>query len=108
MSIKIIQERLDSYKTKSFQEEEMALREITQEVALHALYNTDFYKIAAFQGGTCLRILYSLNRFSEDLDFALTKPDMDFNFRNYRKKRYRQHYKKHFHEGRFHWKNFKP
>lgn len=83
MSIKIIQERLDSYKTKSFQEEEMALREITQEVALHALYNTDFYKIAAFQGGTCLRILYSLNRFSEDLDFALTKPDMDFNFRNY-------------------------
>jgi len=83
MSIKIIQERLDSYEAKSFQEEEMALREITQEVVLHAFYNTDFYKIAAFQGGTCLRILYSLNRFSEDLDFALTKPDMDFNFRNY-------------------------
>jgi len=83
MSIKIIQERLDSYEAKSFQEEEMALREITQEVALHALYNTDFYKLAAFQGGTCLRILYSLNRFSEDLDFALIKPDMDFNFKNY-------------------------
>jgi len=83
MSIKIIQERLDSYEAKSFQEEEMALREITQEVALHALYNTDFYKLAAFQGGTCLRILYSLNRFSEDLDFALIMPDIDFNFKNY-------------------------
>lgn len=83
MSIKIIQERLDSYEAKSFQEEEMALREITQEAALHALYNTDFYKLAAFQGGTCLRILYSLNRFSEDLDFALIKQDMGFDFKNY-------------------------
>jgi len=80
MSVKIIQERLNSYEVKSFQEEEMALREITQEVALHALYNTDFYKIASFQGGTCLRILYSLNRFSEDLDFALIEPDLEFNF----------------------------
>jgi len=29
MSVKIIQERLDDYEAKSFQEEEMALREIT-------------------------------------------------------------------------------
>ncbi|GAH00280.1 unnamed protein product, partial [marine sediment metagenome] len=50
MSVKIIQERLDGYNAKSFQEEEMALREITQEVALHSLYNTKFYKLAAFHG----------------------------------------------------------
>ena len=37
MSVKIIQERLDGYEARSFQEEDMALREITQEVALHAL-----------------------------------------------------------------------
>ena len=71
MSVKIIQERLDSYKPKSLQDEEMALREITQEVALYALYNTNFYNLAAFHGGTCLRLFYSLNRFSEDLDFVL-------------------------------------
>ncbi len=82
MSIRIIQERLDSYKTRSIQEEEMALREITQEVALNALFNVDFFKVAAFHGGTCLRIFYSLNRFSEDLDFALLKPNSSFELSN--------------------------
>lgn len=83
MSVKIIQERLDSYKPKSLQDEEMALREITQEVALYALYNTNFYNLAAFHGGTCLRLFYTLNRFSEDLDFTLLHPDHDFNFNHY-------------------------
>ena len=78
MSVKIIQERLDSYKCQSIQEEEFALKEITQELALHSLYNTGFFKKVAFQGGTCLRILYGLNRFSEDLDFALVDPDKGF------------------------------
>jgi predicted nucleotidyltransferase component of viral defense system len=31
-----------------------------------------FFKKAAFQGGTCLRIFHGLNRFSEDLDFDLS------------------------------------
>lgn len=83
MSTKIIQERLESYQARSFQEEEMALREITQEVALNALFNINFFRIAAFHGGTCLRIFYSLNRFSEDLDFALINPDVDFSFTPY-------------------------
>ncbi len=91
MSVKIIQERLDGYEANSFQEEEMALREITQEVALHTLYNTNFYKLAAFHGGTCLRVFYTLNRFSEDLDFALLHPDPEFNF-----KRYQDHLKHEF------------
>jgi predicted nucleotidyltransferase component of viral defense system len=78
MSVKIIQERLDSYKCVSIQAEEHALREITQEVALAALSRTDFFKAAVFQGGTCLRVFYSLNRFSEDLDFMLKKPDARF------------------------------
>lgn len=83
MSIKIIQERLDSYRCRSQQEEENALREITQEVALAALSRTDFFKMAAFQGGTCLRIFYSLDRFSEDLDFVLKDPDMHFQLEPY-------------------------
>lgn len=78
MSIKLIQERLNSYNCKSELEEEHAIREITQEVALAALSRTDFFKYGVFQGGTCLRIFYGLNRFSEDLDFILKQPDSNF------------------------------
>ena len=78
MSIKLIQDRLDSYNCKSELEEEHAIREITQEVALAALSRTDFFKYGIFQGGTCLRIFYGLNRFSEDLDFILKEPNRNF------------------------------
>jgi predicted nucleotidyltransferase component of viral defense system len=83
MSVKIIQERLNQYQCQSTQEEEHALKEITQELALNSLYNAGFFKKAAFHGGTCLRILYGLNRFSEDLDFALIKPDPIFDLKTY-------------------------
>jgi predicted nucleotidyltransferase component of viral defense system len=33
-----------------------------------------------FRGGTCLRIFYGLNRFSEDLDFILKESNSRFNF----------------------------
>ena len=78
MSIKLIQDRLSSYDCKSELEEEHAIREITQEVALAALGRTDFFKHGVFQGGTCLRIFYGLNRFSEDLDFVLKEPNCNF------------------------------
>lgn len=78
MSIKMIQDRLDSYGCRSALEEEQALREITQEIALAALGRTDFFQKAAFQGGTCLRIFHGVNRFSEDLDFALQQPQTTF------------------------------
>ena len=83
MSIKIIQERLEFYKCKSTLEEEHALREISQEMVLSALARTDFFKHAVFQGGTALRIFYSLNRFSEDLDFILKKPNSSFSLKAY-------------------------
>ena len=34
-------------------------------------------------GGTCLRIFYGLQRFSEDMDFSLLKPDKSFALENY-------------------------
>ena len=83
MSIKLIQQRLDSYKCTSVLEEEHALREIAQEAVLAALGRTGFFKQGVFQGGTCLRILYGLNRFSEDLDFILNGPDPDFDLAPY-------------------------
>jgi predicted nucleotidyltransferase component of viral defense system len=78
MSVKLIQDRLDSYDCKSNLEEEHAIREITQEVVLAALGRTEFFKQALFQGGTCLRIFYGLNRFSEDMDFILKEANRDF------------------------------
>jgi hypothetical protein len=78
MSVEIIQERLTTYNCNSNIEEEQALREITQEIILAGLGRTNFFRQAGFQGGTCLRIFHSLNRFSEDMDFALIKPDGAF------------------------------
>ncbi len=78
MSVKLIQDRLDSYHCQSNIDEEHARREITQEVVLAALGRTEFFKDALFQGGTCLRIFYGLNRFSEDLDFLLKETNRAF------------------------------
>ncbi|MBI3540985.1 MAG: nucleotidyl transferase AbiEii/AbiGii toxin family protein [Deltaproteobacteria bacterium] len=83
MAVKIIQERLDQSGVTSWQEEELIVKQIYQEVALAALSRTDFFKKAVFQGGTALRILHSLERFSEDLDFILKKPDTGFSLQAY-------------------------
>jgi len=83
MSVQMIQQRLLSYNCKTDIEEQQAIREITQEVVLAALGRGDFFKHALFQGGSCLRIFYGLNRFSEDLDFILQKPAPDFQLKNY-------------------------
>ena len=85
MSVKLIQDRLSRYQSRNQLEEENAIKEITQEVALSGLSRAGFFKIAAFQGGTCLRILYGLNRFSEDLDFVLNQPDQTFDWTPYLK-----------------------
>ncbi len=83
MSVKMIQERLDGYRCRSTLEEDHALREITQEIVLAGLGRTTFFNHAAFHGGTCLRIFHGLNRFSEDLDFALMAPDAKFSLQSF-------------------------
>ena len=62
-----------------------ALREILQEIVLYALSKTDFFDYAVFYGGTALRILYKLPRFSEDLDFSLIQEDVTFTLAKYEK-----------------------
>ncbi|HEY3307976.1 MAG TPA: nucleotidyl transferase AbiEii/AbiGii toxin family protein [Desulfuromonadaceae bacterium] len=74
---------LAKYETKSVDDSVRALREIIQEVALLGLWRAKFFEHAAFYGGTALRILYGLDRFSEDLDFSLLKPAADFNLNRY-------------------------
>lgn len=84
MSNTIIQSRLLSYQCQTILEQENALKEIAQEIALLALSRANFFRIAVFQGGTCLRIFYGLERFSEDLDFVLKeKLTENFKWDNY-------------------------
>ena len=85
MSIQLIQQRLDSYDCQSVQEEEFALRQITQEIALCGLSRKGFFQHAAFQGGTCLRIFHRLERYSEDLDFITFEPNTEFSWKVYEK-----------------------
>jgi len=81
--IELIQRRLDSYNAASPVEEEQAIKEILQEIALYALWRAEFFDVAAFQGGTSLRILHKLPRFSEDLVFILKKPNPEFEWSAY-------------------------
>lgn len=81
--IDLIRQRLTSYHPKDALEEEQAIKEILQEVALYSLWRGAFFEIAAFQGGTSLRILHKLPRFSEDLDFILQQPDASFDWGRY-------------------------
>lgn len=86
MSVRMIQQRLLNYNCKTDVEEQRAIREITQEVVLAALGRGDFFKHALFQGGTCLRIFYGLNRFSEDMDFILREATPDFQLKDHIKR----------------------
>ena len=78
-----ITEMLEKYNVKNVIEAENALKEIIQEIALLGLQRANFFEKAAFYGGTALRILYSLPRYSEDLDFTLFESDPDFSLAPY-------------------------
>jgi hypothetical protein len=56
--IELLQERLARCKAPDALAEEQALKEILQELILYALWRNGFFDVAAFQGGTSLRILY--------------------------------------------------
>lgn len=45
------------------------LKEVLQAYVLDYIYNQPNYRRLNFYGGTCLHIIYGLNRLSEDLDF---------------------------------------
>ena len=84
--IALLQNRLDTYRCTSAEEEFNAIREMLQEMILAALSRTDFFVKAAFHGGTQLRIFEGVRRFSEDLDFALVSKDAGFDLLPYMEK----------------------
>lgn len=56
---------------KTQEEKINALREFLQVLILRIIYDKGYFKNLSFFGGTALRFLYDLRRFSEDLDFSL-------------------------------------
>lgn len=51
------------------------VREYLQALTLRSLHESEAFSNLAFVGGTALRFLYSLPRFSEDLDFSLQQQE---------------------------------
>jgi len=78
-----IEKMLSKYACQNAEDYTHALREIMQEIVLLGMWRARFFEHAAFYGGTALRILYGLDRFSEDLDFSLLSPMHDFDINKY-------------------------
>ena len=68
---------LKRYELNSINDYKNAIKEIVQEIALLGLWRAKFFEKAAFYGGTALRILYKLDRFSEDLQRPSTEVWID-------------------------------
>lgn len=71
----VIKDLLDL--SKSSEENEFLVKEYLQHLVLKIIDDGGFYKNLVFMGGTALKILHGLNRFSEDLDFSTTEKGFD-------------------------------
>lgn len=75
--IDILQNQIKDFPSR--EEKINHLREFLQILNLKIIYDLGYFKNLSFVGGTALRILFDLRRFSEDLDFSLTsRKNYDF------------------------------
>lgn len=79
----LFQEKLRAYRPADAVEQEHALAEMMQHYVLAGLAHAGLFREALFHGGTCLRILHGMRRFSEDLNFMLKRPQPDFAWTRY-------------------------
>lgn len=79
----ILEQMVEAYQPKNNEEKRNVVKEVMQEITLCALSKAGFFDVAAFYGGTALRIFYGLDRFSEDLDFSLMTKNKDFDLSTY-------------------------
>lgn len=61
------------------------IREYLQSYILRIMHNAGVFRYTAFLGGTALRFLYHIPRFSEDLDFSIER-NISYNFTDLVKK----------------------
>jgi len=62
------------------EENKNRIREYIQKYLLYILFKKKIYKELVFTGGTALRIIHKIKRFSEDLDFSLSAKSRGLNF----------------------------
>lgn len=79
----VFDQMLARYEQKTETDKINVLHEVMQQVALAGLNRAGFFDKAAFYGGTCLRIFYGIDRFSEDMDFSLLQVDSKFSLEYY-------------------------
>jgi len=79
----IFDQMLSRYEIKTIDNSINAQHEVMQQIVLAGLYRGGFFNKAAFYGGTCLRIFYGVQRFSEDLDFSLLTKNTSFQLEDY-------------------------
>jgi len=79
----VLSARLRDYAPANPVEQENVLQELMQHYVLSSLSRAGLFAEALFHGGTCLRIVYAMNRFSEDLDFLLKQPNPSFRWQHY-------------------------
>lgn len=79
----IFEQMLSKYQLSTEQEKRNATYEVMQQITLAGLFRGGFFDHAAFYGGTCLRIFYKMERYSEDLDFSLLKNEEGFKLEDY-------------------------
>ena len=66
----------------SLQDNRNRIREYIQKFLLYILYKRKLYQDLVFVGGTALRFLYGIKRFSENLDFSLSYKAKKYDFKN--------------------------
>lgn len=81
----LLEARIKDYAIANALDQENVLQELIQQYLLAGLARAGFFSDegGVFHGGTCLRIVYGMNRFSEDLDFFLKRPNPGFAWRRY-------------------------
>ena len=80
---RVLSARIRDYAPANLIEQENMLQELMQHYVLSSLSRAGLFGEAMFHGDTCLRIVYGMNRFSEDLDFLLKEPSPSFRWQRY-------------------------
>ncbi len=82
---RVLSAKLREYAPANAVEQDNVLQEVMQHYVLASLARASLFTDAIFHGGTCLRIVNQISRFSEDLDFLLKRPDPGFRWQSYLK-----------------------
>lgn len=83
MSNSVYDLMMSQYRLTTANDRRNAAYEVMQQIVLAGLYRGGFFEHAAFYGGTCLRMIHGVERFSEDMDFSLLTKDENFSFERY-------------------------